>query len=202
MACNHIRQEGLSCPTVNLLLFQQYCPECQSSRQCSSRGKPGRSRKHSVSFFAWLHLHLLVVHEVKKSSLLPQPSAGPHGSTNRGQMQQSCSNTCRGSLAFSNSSEAATDSSSGAGRGRGMYGLTMGEGGSAGIGRGGQSARRGGMTLFDAAPTEAEDARKAAKNNIYGTMAFSDVEKENEVPTCNVLLCCYSYKSTVLMLLL
>ncbi|KAL3160933.1 disintegrin and metalloproteinase with thrombospondin motifs [Trebouxia sp. C0009 RCD-2024] len=83
----------------------------------------------------------------------------------------------RGSLAFSNSSEAATDSSSGVTAGRGMYGLTMGEGGSDGIGRGGQSARRGGMTMFEAAP---EDARKAAKSNIYGTMAFSDVEKENE----------------------
>ena len=69
-----------------------------------------------------------------------------------------------------------------------MYGLTMGEGGSAGIGRGGQSARRGGMTLFDAAPAEAHDARKAAKSNIYGTMAFSDVEKENEVRTCIILL--------------
>lgn len=62
--------------------------------------------------------------------------------------------------------------------GRGMYGLTMSEGGSDGIGRGGQSARRGGMTMFEAAP---EDARKAAKSSIYGTMAFSDVEKENEV---------------------
>ena len=69
-----------------------------------------------------------------------------------------------------------------------MYGLTMGEGGSAGIGKGGQSARRGGMTLFDAAPAEAHDARKAAKSNIYGTMAFSDVEKENEVRTCIILL--------------
>lgn len=64
----------------------------------------------------------------------------------------------------------------------------MGEGGSAGIGRGGQSARRGGMTLFDAAPAEADDARKAAKSNIYGTMAFSDVEKENEVRNCKTLL--------------
>ena len=68
-----------------------------------------------------------------------------------------------------------------------MYGLTMGEGGSSGIGRGGQSARRGGMTLFEAAPAEADDARKAAKSNIYGTMAFSDAEKENEVCSCNVL---------------
>lgn len=91
---------------------------------------------------------------------------------------QRCCGMCRGSLAFSNSSEAATDSSSGVTAGRGMYGLTMGEGGSDGIGRGGQSARRGGMTMFEAAP---EDARKAAKSNIYGTMAFSDVEKENEV---------------------
>lgn len=57
----------------------------------------------------------------------------------------------------------------------------MGEGGSDGIGRGGQSARRGGMTLFEPAPSGAEDARKAAKSNIYGTTAFSDVEKESEV---------------------
>ena len=114
--------------------------------------------------------------------------------------QEGCCDMCRGSLAFSNSSEAATDSSSGAGGGRGTYGLTMGEGGSAGIGRGGQSARRGGMMLFDAAPTDAEDARKAAKTNIYGTMAFSDVEKENEVHTCDMLLRHYLYKTAVLAL--
>lgn len=63
----------------------------------------------------------------------------------------------------------------------------MSEAGVAGIGRGGQSARRGGMALFDAAPAEAEDARKAAKSNIYGTMAFSEVEKENEV--CDTECC-------------
>ena len=82
-----------------------------------------------------------------------------------------------------------------------MYGLTMGEGGSDGIGRGGQSARRGGMTLFAAAPAEADDARKAAKSNIYGTMAFSDVEKENEVRSCDMLLWHDSCTSTVLVLL-
>ena len=81
-----------------------------------------------------------------------------------------------------------------------MYGLTMGEGESAGIGRGGQSARRAGMTLFDAAPAEADDARKAAKSNIYGTMAFSDVEKENEVRSCKILLYHDFCTSTVLVL--
>ena len=91
------------------------------------------------------------------------------------------SDVCRGSLAFSNSSDAGTDSSSGVNGQRGMYGLTMGEGGSAGIGRGGQATRRGGTALFDAAPSEGDAARKAAKSSIYGTMAFSDVEKENEV---------------------
>lgn len=59
----------------------------------------------------------------------------------------------------------------------------MGEGGSGGIGRGGQSARRGGMALFEAAPSEGGDSRKAGKSSIYGNAAFSDVEKENEV--CN-----------------
>ena len=79
-----------------------------------------------------------------------------------------------------------------------MYGLTMGEGGSAGIGRGGQSARRGGMTLFDAAPAEAHGARKS---NIYGTMAFSDVEKENEVRNCDMLLWHNSCTSNLLGLM-
>ena len=92
----------------------------------------------------------------------------------------------RGSLAFSNSSDAASDSSSGVNAQRGMYGLTMGEGGSAGIGRGGQSARRGGTALFNAAP-EGSDARKANKSSIYGTMAFSDMEKENEVCCASIL---------------
>lgn len=97
---------------------------------------------------------------------------------------------CRGSLAFSNSSDAATDSSSGMNGQRGMYGLTMGEGGSAGIGRGGQSVRRGGMALFNAAPSEGADARKAAKSSIYGTMAFSDMEKENKVLATSTLDTC------------
>jgi hypothetical protein len=89
--------------------------------------------------------------------------------------------TCRGSLAFSNSSDASSDAGSAARAGRGAYGLTVGEGGSGGIGRGGQSARRGGTALFEGAPSEAGDSRRAGKSNIYGTMAFSDVEKENEV---------------------
>ena len=89
--------------------------------------------------------------------------------------------TCRGSLAFSNGSDASSDASSAARPGRGAYGLTMGEAGSGGIGRGGQSARRGGTALFEGAPSEAGDSRRAGKSNIYGTMAFSDVEKENEV---------------------
>ena len=95
--------------------------------------------------------------------------------------------TCRGSLAFSNGSDALSDASSAAKAGRGAYGLTMGEGGSGGIGRGGQSARRGGTALFEGAPSEAGDSRRAGKSNIFGTMAFSDVEKENEV--CNILQC-------------
>ncbi|KAA6429297.1 MAG: type 1 repeat-containing [Trebouxia sp. A1-2] len=86
----------------------------------------------------------------------------------------------RGSLAFSNGSDASSDASSAARAGRGAYGLTMGEGGSGGIGRGGQSARRGGTALFEGAPSEAGDSRRAGKSNIYGTMAFSDMEKENE----------------------
>ena len=94
---------------------------------------------------------------------------------------------CRGSLAFSNGSGASSDASSAARAGRGAYGLTMGESGSGGIGRGGQSARRGGTALFEGAPSEAGDARRAGKSNIFGTMAFSDVEKENEV--CDSLHC-------------
>ena len=101
--------------------------------------------------------------------------------------QRACGN-CRGSLAFSNGSDAACDSGSAAKTGRGTYGLTMGESGSAGIGRGGQGARRGGMALFEAAPSEGVGSRKAAKNNIYGSMAFSDMEKENEVCTSNLFL--------------
>ncbi|DBA94822.1 TPA: A disintegrin and metalloproteinase with thrombospondin motifs [Trebouxia sp. C0004] len=85
----------------------------------------------------------------------------------------------RGSLAFSNS-DASSDASSAARAGRGAYGLTMGEGGSGGIGRGGQSARRGGTALFQGAPSDAGDSRRAGKSNVYGTMAFSDTEKENE----------------------
>ena len=76
-----------------------------------------------------------------------------------------------------------SDTSSAGRTERGAYGVTMGEGGSGGIGRGGQSARRGGMALFEAAPSEGGDSRKAGKSNIYGNAAFSDVEKENEV--CN-----------------
>ena len=87
----------------------------------------------------------------------------------------------RGSLAFSNGSDASSDASSAARAGRGAYGLTMGEGGSGGIGRGGQSARRGGTALFEGAPSEAGDSRRAGKSNVYGNMAFSDVEKEKEV---------------------
>ena len=94
---------------------------------------------------------------------------------------------CRGSLAFSNGSGASSDASSAARAGRGAYGLTMGESGSGGIGRGGQSARRGGTALFEGAPSEAGDARRAGKSNIFGTMAFSEVEKENEV--CDSLHC-------------
>ena len=90
----------------------------------------------------------------------------------------------RGSLAFSNSSDAASDNTSAAGKAeRAAYGLTMGEGGSGGIGRG--VARRGGMALFETAPSEGSESRKAAaKSNVYSTMAFSDMEKENEVHIC------------------
>ena len=93
----------------------------------------------------------------------------------------------RGSLAFSSGSDASSGASSAARAGRGVYGVTMGEGGSGGIGRGGQSARRGGTALFEGAPSEAGDSRRPGKSNIYGTMAFSDVEKENEV--CDSLHC-------------
>ncbi len=37
------------------------------------------------------------------------------------------------------------------------------------------------MALFEAAPSEGGDSRKAGKSNVYGNMAFSDMEKENEV---------------------
>ena len=38
------------------------------------------------------------------------------------------------------------------------------------------------MALFESAPSEGSESRKAAaKSNVYSTMAFSDMEKENEV---------------------
>lgn len=88
---------------------------------------------------------------------------------------------CRGSLAFSSGSDATSDTSSSKDTRRSLYGLTMGD--SSGIGRGGSpgAARGAGVATFESAPAEGGIGRKQPQGSTFASMAFADIEKENEV---------------------
>ena len=84
-------------------------------------------------------------------------------------------------MAFSSGSEASSDASSARDARRSLYGLTMGD--SSGIGRGGTPGaahRVAGVAMFEDAPTARAGGRKDAKGSTFASMAFADMENENQ----------------------